>query len=156
MENHIEYVRVNRENPNHCADFMNLGYAYMKEVAPNKSLEVHDKFLNSILNRQNEKERWLIALKVNASMVGFAHFKIDRNERIGWGYILEFYISPTFRRNGLGRTLYSYIKQEFIDCGMKEIWLTADKTNGEPFWFSVGFRDTGKTENELKILEISI
>jgi ribosomal protein S18 acetylase RimI-like enzyme len=158
MENNInvEYVRINRENPISCADFMNLGYEYMKEVAPDKSLEIHNKFLNSVLNRQNEKERWLIGLKINDNIVGFAHFKIDRSERVGGGYILEFYIIPELRRKGLGRKLYSFIRQEFTTYRIKDIWLSADKLNGEPFWFSLGFIDTGETENELKILTISI
>lgn len=156
MENNIEYVRVSGENLNNCTDFMNLGYEYMKETASDMSLDVHTKFLNSILNRQSETERWLMAIKVNASMIGFAHFKIDRRERIGWGYILEFYIIPSFRKKGLGRKLYSFIKQEFINCDIQDIWLTAAKENGESFWYSMGFMDTGKTENELKILETSI
>ncbi|MEG0309264.1 MAG: GNAT family N-acetyltransferase [Clostridium sp.] len=158
MENNInvEYVRVKRENPSSCSEFMNLGYEYMKEVAPDKSLEIHNKFLNSVLNRQNESERWLIGLKVNNNMVGFAHFKIDKSERVGWGYILEFYIMSDFRRKGLGRKLYSFIMEEFISCEIKDVWLTADKLNGEPFWFSLGFVDTEEMENELKILRISI
>ncbi|MEG0309067.1 MAG: GNAT family N-acetyltransferase [Clostridium sp.] len=158
MENNIkvEYVRVNRGNLSSCIEFMNLGYGYMKEVAPDKSLEIHNRFLNSVLDRQNEEERWLIGLKINNSMVGFAHFKIDKSERFGWGYILEFYIMSDFRRKGLGRKLYSFIREEFISCEIKDIWLTADKLNGEPFWFSLGFVDTDETENELKILKISI
>ena len=156
MDINIEYIKINREDPSSCVDFMDLGYEYMKEVAPDKSLEIHDKFLNSILNRQNEKERWLIGLKANNNMVGFAHFKIDRNERIGWGYILEFYIMPQFRRKGFGRRLYDFTKQEFTVHGIKDIWLTADRVNGEPFWFSIGFVDTGNTENEMKILKNSI
>lgn len=152
----VEYVKINRESADNCLDFMNLGYAYMKETAPDKSIEVHNKFLNSILNRQNEMERWLIGLKINGVMIGFAHFKIDQSERIGWGYILEFYIIREVRRKGLGRKLHSLIKQEFITYGIKDIWLTADKVNGEPFWFSLGFIDSGETENELKILRISI
>lgn len=158
MENNfnVEYVRVNRENLNNCTDFLNLGYEYMKEVAPDKSLEIHNKFLNSVINRQNEKERWLIGLKINNNMVGFTHFKIDRSERVGWGYILEFYIMPDFRRKGLGRKLYSFIRQEFTTYEIKDIWLAAGKVNGEPFWFSLGFTDTEETENELKILRISI
>lgn len=152
----LEYVKINRESVDNCLDFMNLGWEYMKETAPDKSLEIHNKFLNSILNRQSEKERWLIGLKTNNNMIGFAHFKIDRSERIGWGYILEFYIIPDFRRKGLGRKLYNFIKQDLINCGIKDIWLTADKVNGEPFWFSLEFIDTGVTENELKILRISI
>lgn len=135
---------------------MNLGYEYMKEVVPDESLEVYSKFLNSILNRQNEKERWLIGIKINNTMVGFAHFKIDKSERIGWGYILEFYIIPSFRRRGIGKRLYNFIREEFTSYQVKDIWLTADKINGEPFWFSLGFVDTEETENGLKILRISI
>lgn len=158
MKNNInvEYVRVKKDNPSNCTDFMNLGYEYMKEVAPDKSLEVHNKFLNSILNRQNEKERWLIGVKINNNMVGFAHFKIDKSERVGWGYILEFYIIPDFRRKGLGRKLYSFIRQELTCCEIENIWLTAGKLDGEPFWFSLGFVDTEETENGLKILRTSI
>lgn len=152
----VEYVKINRENLANCSDFMNLGYNYMKEVAPEKPLEIHSKFLNSILNRQVEKERWLVALKTNDKMIGFTHFKIDRSERIGWGYILEFYIIPDFRKKGLGSKLYNHIKQKLIGYEIKNIWLTANKITGEPFWFSIGFLDSGKVENDQKILEISI
>ncbi|ERI91065.1 acetyltransferase, GNAT family [Clostridiales bacterium oral taxon 876 str. F0540] len=158
MENNfnVEYVRVSRKNPELCAEFLNLGYEYMKEVASDWSTEMHNKFLNSILNHQTEDERWLIGLKINDSMVGFSHFKIDRSERIGWGYIMEFYIMPDFRRKGLGRKLYSLIREEFATYEIKDIWLTANKVNGEPFWFSLGFLDSGETEHEMKILTISI
>lgn len=152
----VEYVKITRESADNCSDFMNLGYNYMKEVAPEKSLEIHTKFLNSILNRQIEDERWLVALKINGTMIGFTHFKIDRSERIGWGYILEFYIIPDFRRKGIGSELYNYIKQEFIRYKINNIWLTANRVTGEPFWFSIGFSDSGEIENDQKILEISI
>lgn len=45
----FEYVRVNRDNPSSCIDFMTLGYEYMKEAAPDKSLEIHNKLLNNLL-----------------------------------------------------------------------------------------------------------
>lgn len=152
----VEFIKINTDNAISCSDFMKLGFEYMKEVAADKPFELHSKFLNSILIRQNEKDRWLIGIKVNNEMIGFTHFKIDRSERVDWGYILEFYIKPMYRRKGLGRSLYSFIKQEFITNHIKNIWLTADKVTGEPFWFSMGFKDSGQTENELKILEIAI
>lgn len=72
------------------------------------------------------------------------------------GYILEFYIVPDFRRKGLGTKLYNLIRQNFINHGIKDIWLTANKVDGEPFGFSIGFMDTGEIKNELKVLELSI
>jgi GNAT superfamily N-acetyltransferase len=152
----IEFALVNRNNPDSCLDFMKLGYEYMKETAPDYTFQIHEKFLNSILNKQNENNRWLILLKVDTVSVGFVHAKIDKDERIDWGYIMEFYINPPSRRNGLGTQLYNFIKQKFISCGIKNIWLAADKITGEPFWFSIGFMDTGELENEHKILEILI
>ncbi len=150
----VEYVKINKENPNNLADFMSLGFEYMKETSSEYSLQIHEKFLNSILKKQGEENRWLIVLKVNGEAIGFVHAKIDQDERVGWGYILEFYIMPTFRRKGFGSILFNFIKQEFVKCGIKNTWLTADKVNGEPFWFSMGFRDTGEVENGQKVLEV--
>lgn len=152
----VEFITINKGNPSNCSDFLSLGYEYMKEVASDYPLEVHEKFLNSILNKQGENERWLIMLKSSAKAIGFVHAKIDQDERVGLGYILEFYIIPDFRRKGFGIKLYSFIKHEFLSCEVKDVWLTADKINGEPFWFSIGFKDTGEVENGLKVLEISI
>lgn len=160
MENSfdIQYVRINKENEKDCTEFLKLGYEYIKEVASEVSFEINNKFINSMVNLQNKNsnERWLIGLKVHGNMVGFAHFKIDQSEYIGWGYILEFYIKPDFRRKGLGSKLYNFIKEKFTTCGIKDIWLTANRINGEPFWFSLGFLDSGKIENEMKVLEIEI
>lgn len=156
MEISVDFIRISREPPKHCTRFLDLGSAYMKEVAPDKSVEIHNRFLNSILDRQNEQERWLIGVQENDKLMGFAHFKVDRIERVGWGYIMEFYIIPDFRRKGLGRILYGFIKEEFMKFGINNIWLTASRENGEPFWCSLGFMDTGETEHEMKILEISL
>lgn len=149
----IEFVLVKKHSSDNCLDFMRLGYEYMKETASDYSLQMHEKFLNSILNKQSENNRWLILLKVGNVPVGFVHAKIDKDERIDWGYIMEFYINPSYRRNGLGTHLYNFIKQKFISRGIKNVWLTADKITGEPFWFSIGFMDTGELVNGLKIIE---
>lgn len=152
----IEFVLVSANNPDKCSDFMKLGYEYMKEIASDYSLQAHENFLNSIVNKLNENNRWLILLEVDNISVGFVHAKIDKEERIDWGYIMEFYIHPCYRRNGLGTNLYDFIKQKFIHCGIKDVWLTAHKISGEPFWFALGFIDTGEIENEQKILRITI
>lgn len=52
--------------------------------------------------------------------------------------------------------LYSFIKRELVQCGIKDIWLSADKITGEPLWFSLGFTDTGERESEQKVLQIEV
>lgn len=150
------FMTVNRINPDRCRDFVNLGYEYMKEVASDCPLQLHEKFLNSILDRQGEEDRWLILLKLDGDAAGFVHAKIDNDERIGWGYILEFYIAPRFRRKGFGTSLYNFMKQKLMEREISKIWLSADKTAGEPFWFSLGFLDTGERENDQKVLQFTL
>jgi ribosomal protein S18 acetylase RimI-like enzyme len=157
IELKVDFVKVNKENPENCTDFMNLGCEYMKEVDNrNTSEEIQMKFLRSILARQGENNRWLILLRKNDVAIGFVHAKIDQDEQVGWGYILEFYIAPAFRRKGFGSMLYDFIKNEFIRSGAKHIWLNANKENGEPFWSSLGFIETGEVAAGQKNLAISI
>jgi hypothetical protein len=52
MEISVDFIRISRETPKHCTRFLDQGSAYMKEVAPDKSVEIHNRFLNSILDRQ--------------------------------------------------------------------------------------------------------
>ena len=117
----IEFVLIKSNNSNKFLDFMILGYEYMKETASNYSVQTHEKFLNSILNKQSSNTRWLVLLKVDSISIGFIHAKIDKDERIDWGYIMEFYIHPCYRRKGFGTTLYNFIKHQFISYGIKDV-----------------------------------
>jgi len=78
--------------------------------------------------------------------VGFAHVKIDKNERPGWGFILEFYIVPAKRKMGMGRRFYNLIEDMLKSRGVKNIWLLA--TMAIPFWRSLGFKLTGEIDKE--------
>lgn len=66
----IEVVLVNADNPDRCMDFIKLGYEYMREVAWDFTLQIHEKFLSSILNKQGENNRWLALLRVDTVSVG--------------------------------------------------------------------------------------
>ncbi len=89
----------------------------------------------------------MLLLKYGDEYVGFAHVKIDKDERPGWGFILEFYIAPSKRRWGLGRSFFNYIEDILKAKGVKNIWLIAN-SSAELFWRSLGFNLTNEIDEE--------
>ncbi|KPV65077.1 MAG: Acetyltransferase (GNAT) family protein [Candidatus Bathyarchaeota archaeon BA1] len=138
-----EVVYVNKNDPNTVSVFLSLGRDYLKALPH----EERERFLKSILVRQEEPDRWLLLLRYENKYVGFTHVKIDNEERIGWGFILEFYIVPTRRKMGLGRTFFNLVADMLQANGVKDVWLLAD-SSAESFWHSLGFKSTGELDRE--------
>ena len=90
----------------------------------------------------------MLLLKYKNAYVGFAHLKIDREERVGWGFILEYYIIPSRRRIGLGTRFFSLIARILRENGVNRVWLLTNSPSAESFWCSLGFRFTGETDRE--------
>jgi GNAT superfamily N-acetyltransferase len=145
MEVEAEVVSVAKNRQDIVSAFLKLGREYLKEFGmPN---EERERFLQSILERQGETDRWLLLLKHKNKYVGFTHVKIDKDQRIGWGFILEFYIIPTKRRLGLGRWLFNAVANLLRKRGVEDVWLLADSSS-ELFWRALGFRATGEVDKE--------
>ena len=79
--------------------FLRLARPYMVETDP-QNVNKHQRFLQSILCRQGEPDRWLALFILGDDASGFAHFKIDKDERPGWGFVMEFYVIPERRQWG--------------------------------------------------------
>ena len=116
---------------------------------------LNERFLQSILRRQEESDRWLLLLKSDENYIGFVHAKIDHNERPGWGYILEFYIVPDRRRRGWGRQLFHHMVGIFELRGITQVWLTSN-CSAEAFWCSLGFKPIGEEKPGLKVMVSTI
>ncbi len=138
----LELVSVAKGEAEKVSTFIRLGRDYFKDL----DFEERERFLQSILSRLGEPDRWLFLLKYKNEYVGLAHVKIDKDERPGWGFILEFYIIPSKRRMGLGRKFFSLIEDLLRSKGVKDVWLLA--TEAIPFWCSLGFRLTGEIDKE--------
>ncbi len=69
----------------------------------------------------------------------------------GWGFIREFYIAPSYRKNGRGTALAAYTESTLRVMGAPRIYLTADAA--VRFWKKCGYRPTsGLGRNGLEIL----
>jgi ribosomal protein S18 acetylase RimI-like enzyme len=81
--------------------------------------------------------------------------KIDKDERPSWGFILEFYIVPDKRRQGLGSRLFTLARKILQDHGAQNIWLLASPPS-DSFWRSLGFQETGEIEDDQKVMVLSL
>jgi GNAT superfamily N-acetyltransferase len=149
-----ELVSVSRIDPVTVSTFLNLGRDYFKELPA----ERRERFMESILERQGERDRWLFLLKHKEEFVGFAHLKIDKDERPGWGFILEFYIVPNKRRLGLGRAFLNTIEELLRSKAVKDVWLLSGSSEAHAFWSSLGFKLTREVDKETgqSIMEKSL
>jgi len=153
LKDKAELIPVTNDAPDSVSIFLDMGRDYLSDLSSNE----RDRFLQSILNRQGEPDRWLLLLKHENEYVGFVHMKIDRDERPGWGFILEFYITPDKRKLGFGRSLFNLILDILRAQGVKNLWLLTNP-GAEPFWHSLGFIQTGEIDRETgqKIMTFSI
>ena len=73
----------------------------------------------------------------------------------GYGYIMEFYVKPEYRRRGYGRAMIARLEALFASHGVKRMYLTSDPVTRKPFWEELGFVNTNEKspENNLYIYE---
>ena len=154
-ENKAEFIPVTTSCPDLVSIFLDLGMGYFSEFDSPADFDP-EKFLHSILKRQEEPDRWLFLLRHGGKHIGFVHAKIDRDEHPGWGYILEFFIVPDKRRAGWGCTLFNFIVKTLQSREVDHLWLGA-VPGAEAFWYSLGFKKTGEKESSgLDIMALSM
>jgi len=130
---------------------MRLGRDYLAEIAPEKSVDFRERFLKKIVSRIGKLGGWLTLFKCGQEHIGFSLFMIDRHERPGWGFIMEFYIIPRQRKKGFGRKCCALVNEILGNQGVETVWLASD-SKAEGFWRSCGFRETSEFERDQKIM----
>lgn len=131
-----------------------LFHQYHAEIGTPPGFD-ENKYIESVLRRLRQEPdcRWfLMARDSTGAPAGFCFFKIDKDERQGWGYIMEFFVLPGNRRKGLGRLLLQLSLKRMGESGVKQVWLSSAFL-AEAFWQACGFDFTGETyENGKKVM----
>lgn len=164
MDNQIKYVQVTADNEKLCNAFKSLMVPYIAEIDEHSDSpfpeEFQQKWINSVIAMQGPQDRHLELCYVGNSLVGFLYGKIDHEDhkgfiKPGYGYIMEFYVCPQYRRKGYGKRMFLHMEHLFRNDGAKRMYLTADPVTGKPFWEVMGFVNTGELspENKLNIYE---
>lgn len=167
MKNQIKYVQLSADNKEECAVFEKMMAAYVKELDEHGHDPMPEGFLQkwikSILSMQGPSDRHLELCYDGETLIGFLYGKIDHEDhkgfiKPGYGYIMEFYVKPEYRRRGYGRAMYRRLEWLFTNDGADKMYLTADPVTGRPFWEAMGFSATGERspENKMEIYEKSV
>ena len=157
----MTFISVEMENDDHLKMLEELMQGYIAETDSHSGrktpADIIRRVSESMIAKLNE-DRALRIVTEDGAPVGFFYAKVDREGdrgivREGWGYVMEFYVSPEYRRRGLGRRMYRECEDFFRLRGARNVWLTADGVTGIPFWLSLGYTDSGEVsaENGLRI-----
>ena len=111
---------------------------------------IDDSFLNN-MNKQKEIEKCekyydttgFIVAEIDGKVVGFCRYKdIENNEKIDNidCEIRALYVEPELKRNGIGKELFKYAKDEFIKKNNKKmiIWCLKDNYPSRSFYEKMG------------------
>ena len=161
--NELKFVTVKNKRKYHKL-LESIMLPYCQELDRNVGRETPEetlkKFIASIVDIAEDKDRFIELCYLGEYLIGFVYGKIDREEHRGyvrpdWGYVMEFYVNPEYRRKGYGKEMYNHLENIFKSNGVSKIWLTADPVTGEPFWSEVSFTNSGEKspENNLYIYE---
>ena len=167
MEDQINYIRLTADCDRQCHVFESLMYEYIDEMNEHSHRplpkEFQKKWIDSIIAMQGPQDRHLELCCVDSDVVGFLYGKIDHEDhkgfiKPGYGYIMEFYVKPEYRRNGFGKQMLQRLESLFRERAVDRMYLTADPVTGKPFWEAMGFVSTGEIspENSLLIYEKSV
>jgi len=158
-----KYVQIYKENQDLYNDILPLWLAYFNELRESKSDDekptedetIHD--LNRRINIQGRRPDMHFELFYYDNVsAGFANFAIDTGGisgliEKGYGFVMEYYIAPKFRRKGYGKLFYEHIEATLKNDGTKNIYLTSDTVTGVPFWIAMGFNDSSKIDPDNKM-----
>ena len=158
------FISLNKDDDKQCRSFEEMMDAYTLELdehlGKNTPREVIGRWVKSIIEKQGAADRHLELCWEENEPVGFLFGKVDRPEhrgyvRPGWGYVMEFYVRPEYRRRGYGRAMCRQLEELFRQDGVTDIYLTADPVTGKPFWLAMGYTGIGERspDNQQEIFE---
>lgn len=139
------------DNQKHFNSFFALFLIYLKEEIDTEFSYVQQLVLKKTILSQKSFLK-LIGFIDNQECVGFIMAQIDNqlsdwNEKEGWGFIREFYVSPPYRKCGLGTILLDTVLR-LLD--VENVYLTSEKNHR--FWLNHGFIETNEiAQNNLAV-----
>ena len=157
----MNYTMVDKDNSTHYELLEKLMFEYVAETDQHQSTATPQSIIPRITKSMIDKldeNRILLIVTNDDETVGFCYVKVDKEGdrgliRPNWGYVMEFYVRPQYRRKGVGRKMVNLCEEFFSFRGARNIWLTADAVTGVPFWLACNYCDSNEIspENNQKI-----
>lgn len=153
----MEIRNFNSDCKNEYNELLELFKMYCDELYINDpSAKMNDdmkiEFFEWILKDCDYDDGWiLIAIDTETDEItGFVFAHIDRQEKgwcakEGWGCIREVYVSPIFRKKGIGEKLIKVCEEKMKAFEPKGYYLTSD--GNDSFWGKLGYCFEGEIES---------
>ena len=158
----VKYIQI-ENTQKYVEQLTPLWISYMREIYKG-DIEVKnatdDEIASWLIGRvqiQGQRDTMHFELIFNNDiLVGFVMYAIDLGGikgliEPGYGYIMELYIMPDFRRKGIASEVFMHMEDILKNQGAQRIYLTPDSVSGVPFWQSLGFSDCGKIDPDNKM-----
>ncbi|MDR0857620.1 MAG: GNAT family N-acetyltransferase [Oscillospiraceae bacterium] len=150
----VKFMQLLQGNDYHRELFEPLLTAYHEEITPELAAQT-PQLARSVIAMQGDRDRHcaiVYAPTENFQPIGFVIGKIDKPEhkghkKVGFGYVMEFYVKPEFRRRGYGRAMFRHLERLFARDGAARMYLNTNSETGETFWRSIGFAPTDEIGN---------
>ena len=146
----MKYIQIYKENQDLYNAILPLWLAYFNELDEESTADeiIHD--LKRRINNQGKRPNMHFEIFFcDDTPIGFAHFAvITSGSKAGYGFLMEFYIAPKFRRKGYGKLFYEHIEKTLKNDGTQNLFLTCDTITGVPFWIAMGFSESGEIDSD--------
>ena len=131
-----------RNVPIHMEKLFPMWKAYMIEIGEK---DTDEDLRNGLINRLNTQSHGNIFFELmwcGYNMVGFVFYSVDGGIKDvilpGYGYIMEFFITPQWRGKKIGVRCIRKVVEKLKQKGCPKIYLTSVETS-EEFWKKSGF-----------------
>ena len=130
--NKLSFIQVQKNNPQHCETFKQMMVPYNRELGVKKpdgtpyGDEFMMKWAQSCIDMQGPFDRHLELAYIDNVPIGFIYGKVDHEGHKGfikpeYGYIMEFYVEPEYRRKGYGTEMFLRLEELFSAHGVKRM-----------------------------------
>lgn len=165
------FIQLQKGNEDHYRTLLSLMEAYNRELREHRpdypiTEENVAQATRSMLAMQQDADRHLEICydrENGGQPIGFLYGKIDHKShkgfvKPGYGYIMEFYVQPAYRRMGCGKAMFQRLEGLFAVDGATRMYLNAAPVTGVPFWTAIGFTPTDEIQphNHMIIYEKEI
>jgi len=152
-KNELKFVRFEGDKQDHRNILLKMVVPYFEEIYTDcednssgvPSYENTVKFSDGMIDMlHGHHDRYLEFCYKNHVPIGFFHIMVEHEDKqyLGYGFVMEFYVLPKYRRCGIGKTMFRRIETLFNIHGVTKLYLNSDTFAGIPFFESLGFEKT--------------
>lgn len=146
----FQNVKIARADMDEIEDLVSMfeqNYDFHQKMEPEilSQRYQYDRKRNQLINSINNPNHLLSVAKINSTRIGYVYGLIDQIEETNQNiifYLIDIYVAPPYRKNGVGARLINYVEDFCRDRKINSIILDVLASNkiGVKFYNNFKFR----------------